>query len=136
MSRDTRETEQQESQTQAPTELVPAMFASSRREAERCVEVLRASALGAVVGENARGARGSGVPVLVPESQLDAAAEILSAMDEEEVEDGASAAHGDEEEEEFDDDEMDDELDDEEYDADDEFWDDEDDDEVDDEDDE
>lgn len=135
MARETHDTHPELPQGAA---LVPAMFAANRRDAEKCVELLRESSIAATLGEaDAEGRRrGVGVPVLVPEQQLDAATEVLSALDDEE--DSLLGASEDDEDEEIDDDddEMDDDFDDEEYDADDEFWDDDEDDDVDDDEDE
>lgn len=125
MSRDTQEPKQQNlPKSESSEKLVPAMFASNIREAERSCALLRDHKIEASIGE---GQGVSGVPVLVPDRMLDAASELLSTR---EIGEGTEAApdsaeeellgFGREEDEEFDDDfGNDDDDDDEEFDEDD-----------------
>lgn len=129
MPREMREHEGQNMSAEADQALVTAMFAGSMEEAERCCELLKENGIPASLGEEEeRKSRRAGIPLLVPESLLESASEILSARSEDEVDDGLDA---DEDEEEADDD---DDFDDEdEFEAeDDESWDDDDDDDFDD----
>ncbi|MCK6457136.1 MAG: DUF2007 domain-containing protein [Phycisphaerae bacterium] len=135
MARDTKPNEHgQEASDAELTPMVPAMFAASRSEAERCCQILKEQGIPASVGDDDyAGPAGSvGVPVMVPDQRLESASEILSLCagetDSDSSEYAASAKMGrdDEEEEDedfgddYDDDDDEEEYDDEEDDLDDE----------------
>jgi len=110
--------------------LVAAMFAGSQDEAERCCDLLKENGIPATVGELGDGkrSRGAGIPLLVPESLLENASEILSARTDDEEEVDIDGAEGSDEDEDGDEDFDDDYDDEDEFEAEDEeSWDDDDD---------
>lgn len=129
MPREMKEHEGQNMSAEAEQTMVTAMFAGSQDEAERCCELLKENGIPATLGEDEDGqSRRAGIPLLVPESLLESASEILSARSEDDVQDGLDA--DEDEEEDDDDDDFDDE---DEFEAEeDESWDDDDDDDFDD----